>query len=768
MAGKQINTRKHFIAVLALLLSSVLSSYAQVDKIALALEDNNLKRALKLAENSSEDPQYKKNPEVYFLMAETYYRIMEDEFLSTKYPDALKYGIKALEKGRSRADGDFFPEYMPLVDKYVEKNNEQGHLEYRINKYTKAVKTYQTSYDLNGDMKALYWVGKNWLMMEDTLTGEPYFNKVVAWSNEESAEGNDVNRVMIDPYVYFANKYWVKEQYDSANMYLEAGRKVFGSDDQIDYFLKQVTKQQIADLPPSSLMMEKLKRILTYFPTDTFFVKKENALYLYLLRNSLDQGDVSGFDTMLAHFVIDKTERAVSKDYNKYKQYDQFIDKKPENVVWKLVKYYSKFDHATASNHLANAYINSTASDTTDEARISRYAVIIDYSAKSYTLKLANQLLVDAEDRYGSIETFTNLRKSLISKSMSKELSTSEQGALYQLLIDDNVDLSKIDETVQEKIVDYAVALVRDKDYATARTVLERHRKAQPDIAMWDDKLEYLMKQDFYYSYYMTRVKEEVVAGQKVGGFNWDGSTAMCEEGSVPDDIQQKVEDRINYFRRQARVPEIFLDPELNGWCQKAALMMESNKSLSHEPDSRWSCYSDEGAHAARYSLLSKGANTTIAVTSFFADNQNPSVGNRRWLLYPNGLALGHGSTENACAIWASDDSGSVDTNHYKEAFVAWPPEGKLPKMMVFKYWSFSIDQKLSGAKVEMTIDNNPVAIKLLEFEAGHRLPTLVWLPEYDFKTVTDKLDVEVSVTLTNGRRYKYTVEIRDFDPIGY
>jgi len=87
---------------------------------------------------------------------------------------------------------------------------------------------------------------------------------------------------------------------------------------------------------------------------------------------------------------------------------------------------------------------------------------------------------------------------------------------------------------------------------------------------------------------------------------------------------------------------------------------------------------------------------------------------------------------------------------------------------MVFKYWSFSIDQNLSGAKVEMTIDNSPVAIKLLEFEAGHRLPTLVWLPEYDFKTVTDKLDVDVSVTLTNGRRYTYTVEIRDFDPIGY
>lgn len=266
----------------------------------------------------------------------------------------------------------------------------------------------------------------------------------------------------------------------------------------------------------------------------------------------------------------------------------------------------------------------------------------------------------------------------------------------------------------------------------------------------------------------MTRVREEVVAGMKVGGYTWSGSKARCDPGTIDDDVQQKVEDRINYFRRQAGVPDIYLDAELNSWCQKAALMMESNKSLSHTPDSRWSCYSDEGAHAARYSLLTKGATTVFAVTSFFADNNTESVGNRRWLLYPNGLALGHGSTENACAIWASDDSGSVDTNVYKDKFVAWPPEGNLPKMMVFRYWSFSINQELKGSSVTMEIDGKPVPLYLQEFEDARRLSTLVWEPEFNFKTITSDTKVNVTVTIPNGRRYSYIVKVMDFDPIGY
>jgi hypothetical protein len=325
-----------------------------------------------------------------------------------------------------------------------------------------------------------------------------------------------------------------------------------------------------------------------------------------------------------------------------------------------------------------------------------------------------------------------------------------------------------LDEDIQKIVEKYMEALIKDKDYRTAKKVIVSHIQAQPDNPVWEAKLDKMSREDFYTNYYMTRVREEVVAGMKVGGYTWNGSRAGCKPGEIDDKIHQKVEDRINYFRRQAGIPDIYLDPELNDWCQKAALMMESNKALSNTPDRKWSCYSEDGTHAARNSLLTKKATTTLAVTYFVADNNNSSVGMRRWLLYPNNLALGHGSTENACAIWASDDSGSVDSNIYKDRFVAWPPEGNLPKMMVFRYWSFSIDQDLQGSTVTMSIDGNSIPLYIEDYDGNHRLPTIVWEPDFVFKTIKADTKVEVTVTIPNGRRYTYIVKVMDFDPIGY
>lgn len=754
-----------FIVLIAL---SALRVNAQADRISQAIDDNNLKRALNLAEDAEEDPDYRKNPEVYFLKAKVLYLIIQDEFLSTKYPDALKDGIKALEKGRTKAEGEFFPEYTDLVNDYVKINNEEGAANYKINKFTKAIKYYQKSHELNEDMSAIYWIGKCYLYMLDTTMAETYYQRVILWSDNQKAEGNDVDKLMSDAYIYYADKYWVLQKYDSANLYLESARKVFGGSEKIDYFQKEVAKEQIKQLPPSSLMMEKIKHTLSYFPTDTFFVKKENALYLYMMRNHFDKGQLDVLDTMLIKFKEEKVARSKSTDVSRYRKSDQFMDSKPENVLWKLVKYFSKFDHTAVSNYIAHQYIVQTAKSAEEDELQARYAVIIDYAAKSQSLFLATQLLESAEERYGSSETINSIRASLISKNQDAELSTKNQGALYALLIKSIPSLENLSEENQKTIDKYIDALIKDRDYTEAKKVILTHFNAQPDNPLWARKLDYLAKDDFFYSYYMTRVKDEMVAGMKVNGFTWNGSSVNCEPGEVDAETQQKVEDRINYFRRQAGLTEIYLDPELNDWCQKSALMMEANKNLSHEPDSRWRCYTDEGAHAARYSLLTKGATTTMAVTSFMADSKNPSVGNRRWLLYPNGLALGHGSTENACAIWALDDSGSVDTNLYKEKFVAWPPEGNLPKMMIFPFWSFSLQQDLSGATVTMQTGETPIPLQVFDLVDGYGMPTLVWKPEIDLNTITKNQFVDVSVTLKNGRKYEYQVNIMDFDPVGY
>ena len=83
-------------------------------------------------------------------------------------------------------------------------------------------------------------------------------------------------------------------------------------------------------------------------------------------------------------------------------------------------------------------------------------------------------------------------------------------------------DLTKLPEDVEKIVVAYMDALIKDKEYRMAKKVILKHIKAQPDNPVWANKLDYMAKEDFYNNYYMTRVREETVAGMKVGGYTWE------------------------------------------------------------------------------------------------------------------------------------------------------------------------------------------------------------------------------------------------------
>ncbi|MCB0735619.1 MAG: CAP domain-containing protein, partial [Bacteroidetes bacterium] len=739
------------------------------DRILQAIEDGNYKRALSLAEESEEDPEYKKDPEVYFLKAEALLELMKDEFWLKKNPEALKMGLKALDKGKSRTeDNTIWPEYSELVDKYVELNDMEAYNNYRVNRFSKAIGQYLKSNELNGNKISLFWAGKCYVTSGDTAEGEKIYLSVIYWANEQKAEGKKVSDKLLEPYVHFADKYWTSKKLDSANMYLVSARKIFGGTPKIDYYQKEIAKQQIDELPPSSLMMEVIQRALNDFPTDTFFVRKENALYVYLLRTYYDNKDTAALDTMLDEFTNQKIFRSESEHASKFKESDQFLDNKAENVIWKLVTYYSKYDHIPMSNFMCHRYIQQTATSQSKEDIKKRYLVIIDYAARSRSLFLANQILTNALKMYKNDPEFLNIQNSLISQFSGKELNVADLGALYDMSRRKEGLKAKPTEDFQKLSEFYMDQLIRDKQYVKAKKLILEHKAIVADNPIWDLKLKYLAKEDFYWNYFETRVVDEEVAGMLVKGFEWNGDLLTCDAGTIKPELQQKVQNRINYFRRQAGVPEIELDPQLNEWCQKAALIMEANKGMNHDPKPNWSCYSDEGREACKYSLLTTGAHTTMAVTSFFADNRNPNLGHRRWLLFPNSKYLGHGSTENYCALWALDDSGNVDTNLYKERFVAWPAEGLIPKMMVFDQWSFSINQDLSGAKITMTEAGKPVTFTQNPMVEGYGLSTLIWKPQLDFSTMSGDRTFQVVIQLKNGRKYTYSVTVMDWDAVGY
>ncbi len=754
-----------------ILLAANVNAQDYLDIAEVSYDDGAYKKALKNAMEATEDPDYKKEPKAYYLVALSLSKLYDDPYYLEKNPETIKEAMKYLSKGVEKDPGTKeYANYKELIDTLIQKNNKEADGFYKTNKLSKALKAYQESFRLGSDTVAFYWTGKVSMDMLDTAVGRDVYSTLITWYDETFSASGDNSKFVEDPFLYFANYHWTRKNYDSASYYLEMGRRIFGPKPGLNFYLYSIGTEQVNTLPPSTLLLETIKKYLGFFPADTFFSRKENALYLYLIRTNLSKGDTLPVDMMLHEFCNQKSERATSTDVAKYMAADEFVEEKPENVLWMVSNYYFNNGHNAAANFTAKRYIEKTADSNTNTDLENRWVVIIDYSNKSKSLAYTQMLIATAMQLFPDSKSLKDMRRTITMAALEKDLKVTDKGALRELInaqedLKGNAAVSKV---YMDNLMGYIDGLIFNKHYMQAKKVIDDEKLRDPLNPVWADKYIYLAKEDFYFSFYETRIRPDTVAGMIINQFKWNGATTGCKAGDIDPKIHQKVETRINYFRRNANVPLIYLDPQLNDWCQKAVLMMESNRKLDHEPTKTWTCYSPEGAEAAKYSLLSQNSNTTMAITGFVADNNNTSLGNRRWMLYYNSKSFGHGSTDNYCSIWALDDSGSTDTSIYKDQFVAWPPEGYLPKMVVFKNWSFSIYRDLKGANVTMTENGKPVVIKQHPLVEGYGMPTLVWTPEVDLAGNTANRNFEVSIKLTDGRLYKFMVNAFDFDPVGY
>ena len=122
---------------------------------------------------------------------------------------------------------------------------------------------------------------------------------------------------------------------------------------------------------------------------------------------------------------------------------------------------------------------------------------------------------------------------------------------------------------------------------------------------------------------------------------------------------------------------------------------------------------------------------------------------------------MGIGTAKTYTVIHALDQSRLIDSITYKQQFIAWPPAKDCPKMLVFKKWSFSLDQNLQGAVVEMLdAEGNAIELKLEPISNGYGMNTLVWEPKIDLKVIDKNTTYKVSITLANKTNFQYSVNI--------
>ena len=258
--------------------------------------------------------------------------------------------------------------------------------------------------------------------------------------------------------------------------------------------------------------------------------------------------------------------------------------------------------------------------------------------------------------------------------------------------------------------------------------------------------------------------------GSEVLNLGWTGNISNCDEGTVPQEVHDKVIQRINYFRRLVGLnDDCSMNEDKHSMYQKTALLMVANGDLDHTPPESWDCWSQEAYDGARTSNLSLSwgydYHSVYAVTGQIEDagNNNIRVGHRRWILYSRAYKFAHGSTNNSMSLGVI--SMERKDNIVPE-FIAYPPADFMPQTLVFDRWSFAIPSAdFSNAIVQMQdAEGNQVGLTVVSNDAlniGDN--TIVWEPQ---NIDTQNLqDLEYTVTITGisnapETSYTYTVTI--------
>ena len=264
---------------------------------------------------------------------------------------------------------------------------------------------------------------------------------------------------------------------------------------------------------------------------------------------------------------------------------------------------------------------------------------------------------------------------------------------------------------------------------------------------------------------------------------SWSGSVSTCAPGSVSAAAQQATLDTVNFYRSMAGLDPVTFDPALSGPAQEEALLIAANGKLTHSPDPSSTCYTTRAATAASRSNLDFGAAGAQAVDLYMSDNGVPQAGHRRWVLYPDTLTMGSGSTDISNALYvipnwlAVISSASVTATagtFTNPTWVTWPTSGYFPRQLEpGGQWSLSAAGRgfdFTSASVSVVGPAGSVPVTIQPLAQGYGNDTLVWQLGSTVPTLLGTDTATYSVTVngiknTSGRTVSYSYQVHMFNP---
>lgn len=204
----------------------------------------------------------------------------------------------------------------------------------------------------------------------------------------------------------------------------------------------------------------------------------------------------------------------------------------------------------------------------------------------------------------------------------------------------------------------------------------------------------------------------------------WESGQGQCDPGTIDMTAHEDAMRRLNLYRWLVGLEPATVSWENQALAQEAALIMDVNNRLSHDVPAGWTCYSEGGALAASRSNLALGYRTPAStVDGYMRDSNTPSLGHRRWCIFPRLADTAFGHVGRGGAMWSLSRNNAPVPD-----FVAYPAPGAFPIDAILGVWSFSTSRTLSQnttAQVTEVSSGRSVGVSVARLQENFGLSTI-------------------------------------------
>ncbi|MCO6495367.1 MAG: hypothetical protein J5I91_06785 [Bacteroidetes bacterium] len=755
------------IGVLLLFVLIPLGSIAQQKetiKAEKALKEKKYERALKFSEKALK----KDSKDILALIykSQSLYYLFKTPSTSEKYSNGLKNAVKAAQRAMEKDEENLvetvFGDYLKLL---ATENNAEGEKYFKQERYNKAEQYFELSVKFNpNDTNALFYLGSCYWYEEQRPAAVELFKTVAQNNFSTFSESGFINQAHFKAYRFLTEYYMGEEKWDSANIYVSMGLEMFPDDHILKGNRYGLYRVRVRTLPPSLNYLAEVRAALQDYPSDSFFLIKENALYIYLFKNALSNNEIAYCDSLLGIFVLDRLERANREDRGWIEKFDIFVGNKPIEIFRKLLDYSTSYYHKDIFAWLIQKWVSELLNKDTVSAK--EYLTIAENEFNAGNKEYAVLMLLAEYNRPGRKGENELQLISMLTKWSKSQLPLLAIDYAHEMfgLIRKTKNKSKVEPVYKSIKYRFIDSLAANNYFFRAYSIFEEAIQDFPADKKYlqEDKLRNLANLDFKMNYYGSRIAtwgKEPKAGEVA--FTTNMLPANCEIGSVSKDVYERVLQRVNYFRRVSGVrKQVYFTKDLNEKCQFAALSFEANKNLTHNMVDGLRCFTEAGKEGADKSLLVRESNPSLAITALMGDKAG-SQGNRRWLQYPLSLNMGFGAGPTSQVLWVMDNANVGDSVYYKERFIAYPNAGYTPKMLCFSKWTFSVFDDVEGAVIKVKNSaGKEIPVIVEPVVNGYAMPTLVFAPEFELDKGENDQKFSVNIKLKNGKTFSYDVTL--------